>query len=155
MALMKAECDIKGYMQFLALYSKDYEGMNILMDAHVEWNKLVERYPLLNGIKLVKKYALYAPPPKRASSAYNMFTSLFMRIHKGKRGFMGFKQVGIVWKALKSDNPDADGQTLFNIFKKEIEEKSANLIQSSWKRAISNPVYKVCRDRLMSEFNTM
>ena len=154
----KAECDIKGYIEFLAIYSNGYQGTNILMDAHVEWNKLVAGYPSLNGIKLVKKYT-----PKRAPSAYNMFISLYMRTHKPN---MGFKHANIVWKALKFDNPTAksDGQTLFNIFKneleaaklkKELEEKSAKMIQSSWHRAISNPKYKVCRDRLLNEFNNM
>jgi hypothetical protein len=49
-------------------------------------------------------------------------------------------------------------QTRFGqVFEAEIElaNEAAQKIQRAWKKAISNPEYKVCKRRLMFEFNSM
>ncbi len=39
--------------------------------------------------------------------------------------------------------------------RKKVPEKSAKIIQKAFRMAISNPSYRMCRERLMREFNLL
>ena len=110
--------------------------------------------------------------PKRPPSAYNLFVA--EKIRSG----MTMSQAASAWNQMKYETENENRRRCYMSALEILEEEAlrakvrmeeaahrekvlefkkntkARIIQKQWREAISNPTYRLCKDRLMNEFST-